>query len=684
MDLGKIIARFLTKLTLLSFLAVLPFVSVTQALYSDTETSEGNNFMATSLDLGYTSPTTNFQPDTLLPGESANRSATVANLGVLPFEFDQAAASFTGDPGLCNALQLEVRDTSNTLVYNNLLSLFTLPGVSPLSSGNSTDFSFKVILPAGSSPSLGNQSCSFNLVAKAWQVGGTYGSGFDDIELLSNTINTGSWSWVSGMKFNDLDGDGTKEEGENGLPDWTIYAGTLVENFNVNSNGTPAVSSVLETGQKYFVRVSGTFSAGDSITADAKYSVRAPNTVWTDSVQNYESYGPTLLDLQIDGSSPDWGAFNDDHVYWLTLIGAGAAKSFQIYDIYSPNNVGSLSVTIYRVVGETLTDTNGNYLLELNTITGPVVVAEQTQSGWSQTAPMPLGYYQETLPATLSGRDFGNLPTPNPEQPNSFQAIVLNEIMYNPVGDEGASMPNGEWVELYNNSDATIDVAGWKIKDLVNNTITVSTTNSDNNLNTADSGETSVPAHGWLVVYRNGSAYFNNSGDTLYLLNNLNVLMDSHAYRGGKAEGLTEARSPDGTGAWVDPLPTPGRKNTTSLSDLDPQVHIWQQDSHNARVGIFDSNNYSEAIAEIYYNHREAGMNESQQEQIIKTISTLGISDIYATDIYFGTTSTPASGITNYYPHTNIQNVYMKVTLKGTGGLPDRVLTTQLEGNWTP
>lgn len=193
MSLRKTLTRLLTKLTLLTLLALLPFVSVTQAFYSDTETSESNTFTAGSLDLGYTSPADNFAPDTLLPGDTANRSATVANLGILPFEYDQAYSYVSGSSDLCNALQLEVRNASNIVVYDNLLSLLTLVGSSPMPSGNSTTFSFKVTLPTNASSALRNTSCTFDLVARAWQEGGSYGNGFDDIEALSNTISAGDW-----------------------------------------------------------------------------------------------------------------------------------------------------------------------------------------------------------------------------------------------------------------------------------------------------------------------------------------------------------------------------------------------------------------------------------------------------------------------------------------------------------
>jgi hypothetical protein len=125
--------------------------------------------------------------------------------------------------------------------------------------------------------------------------------------------------------------------------------------------------------------------------------------------------------------------------------------------------------------------------------------------------------------------------------------------MYNPTVESGSN-PDGEWVELYNNSGSTVDLTGWYIKDLADHTMTIDAAHTNTGLVT-------ISASSWLVVYRNGSAILNNTGDTISLFDSSNNLIDSHTYVGGKATDLTEARIPDGTGAWVDPVATPGTAN---------------------------------------------------------------------------------------------------------------------------
>lgn len=170
----------------------------------------------------------------------------------------------------------------------------------------------------------------------------------------------------------------------------------------------------------------------------------------------------------------------------------------------------------------------------------------------------------------------------------SVPAIVLNEFLPNPdgfeygfdFGNNSSNMPKGEWVELYNNSDSDIDLTGWYLRD---------NTPGDGNKTPINfshvlSGSLIIPSHQWLVVYMN-KAIYNNTGDTVKLYDSNNILVDSYSF--GDNSGFCDmeptpgsendtipsgscsnvpdnksyARIPDGTGSWVDPIPTPGQAN---------------------------------------------------------------------------------------------------------------------------
>lgn len=212
---------------------------------------------------------------------------------------------------------------------------------------------------------------------------------------------------VSGVKYNDVDGDGARGE-EPGLPNWKIVAwtGKPLHAFDVNATNSEGVDVTLENGVQYLVKVSGTYDANDSITADAKYSYRSVSSVaWTDAVSNYESYGPTLLDLQVAGVTPEWGPYaGSDHTYWALVTGTGEPVNFRIYDLdpYS-NNSGALQVEIYRGY-LTMTDANGAYSFTLPQ--GTWNLAEQHQYPWQQTQPAENGYW--TVSESAIDRNFGN------------------------------------------------------------------------------------------------------------------------------------------------------------------------------------------------------------------------------------------------------------------------------------
>ena len=143
------------------------------------------------------------------------------------------------------------------------------------------------------------------------------------------------------------------------IEDWIAgeyYIGpTVIETVEVPANDADGVSSdvVLEIGKDYFLKAYGTAWAcnqsGCKIEFDAKYSISHSITDdWTDNVTKYESYGPTLLDLFVNGGSVDWGEYNSENTYQIPYVGTDNSLFVVIYDLvgsYS-NNAGSLFVEI--------------------------------------------------------------------------------------------------------------------------------------------------------------------------------------------------------------------------------------------------------------------------------------------------------------------------------------------------
>jgi hypothetical protein len=143
------------------------------------------------------------------------------------------------------------------------------------------------------------------------------------------------------------------------------------------------------------------------------------------------------------------------------------------------------------------------------------------------------------------------------------KAVVLNEILYNPKSTDPAPA-NKEFIELYNNSNVAIDVAGWQVSEISGSTeqkYTITTSTSGSYRAVPYSGSMIISAKGWMTLVLSDTTALNNTGDTVRLYDASNNKLDEHTYDGGKPAGFSEARMPDGVGAWVDPIPTPGSSN---------------------------------------------------------------------------------------------------------------------------
>ena len=128
-----------------------------------------------------------------------------------------------------------------------------------------------------------------------------------------------------------------------------------------------------------------------------------------------------------------------------------------------------------------------------------------------------------------------NTPTPSPTSTPFFNSVVINEVFYDPPGNDTGY----EWVELYNNSSTDIDISGWDLK------------LASGDYYTFPAG-TVIEAHTWIVVHNNsdgtntndefftGSSGFGNMSNTansVVLFNstahNINTIVDFIQYGAG-------------------------------------------------------------------------------------------------------------------------------------------------------
>jgi len=208
-----------------------------------------------------------------------------------------------------------------------------------------------------------------------------------------------------------------------------------------------------------------------------------------------------------------------------------------------------------------------------------------TLETWQTAFDEPTAGFSSVSQATIT------LTTPDAIGALAPLLVVLNEIY--PAILSTTTVPlEREWIELYNGTAAAVDVAGWRIDEFVGGDSTagsrphtiVSTctgVTTSNHMQPFGTADTLIPAGGFLVVEFCGSApYLSDGGDTVQLFNASAILLDAHTYP-ATANGKSHARIPDGA-AWVDPIPTPGNKNTATRADLEAEG--WDEQTIDATL----------------------------------------------------------------------------------------------------
>jgi hypothetical protein len=153
------------------------------------------------------------------------------------------------------------------------------------------------------------------------------------------------------LKFIDPEQDMQLSAYTNSIP---VLALPLLEEITVdakdNSQSNPVSSELeLDNGVEYLLMVTGIANAGGLLDFDAKYATNNDWATWGDLVPGYEVYGPSLLQLHVDGVSIDWGLYSPQHVYYYVITGDGTTIDFYIRDIYPDNNAGELTVYIMEM-----------------------------------------------------------------------------------------------------------------------------------------------------------------------------------------------------------------------------------------------------------------------------------------------------------------------------------------------
>lgn len=217
-------------------------------------------------------------------------------------------------------------------------------------------------------------------------------------------------------------------------------------------------------------------------------------------------------------------------------------------------------------------DVYGNIVKEYNNLTCEATYDKNCKTNWPNLDPATYlikgeifpdcndtdleNNFVEKLIAILKIEDFGI---------QDYSKIKINELFPDPQGYDNAAMPEGEWVELYNSGNETLDLENLGLKDNYGS-------NPDIFISDAKTiGGTIINPYSYLIVYMNGrSGFLNNDGFEKISLYKDDYLLDVVSYS-GSTEGLTWGKIDD---VWKLTLPTPFQENFYDETINESKIEI--------------------------------------------------------------------------------------------------------------
>jgi subtilisin-like proprotein convertase family protein/protocatechuate 3,4-dioxygenase beta subunit len=242
---------------------------------------------------------------------------------------------------------------------------------------------------------------------------------------------------IAGQKFNDLDGDGTRDTGEPGLAGWTMQ-------LDLGNNGTVDRTAVTDVNGNYVFdsvapgnhKVTEAAQSGWVLTTPAAPGSRVV-TVTSGTAIVGQDFGNFQL-VTVSGL-----AFNDLNGNGVQEGGESGLAGWTITLDESSNGTVERSVT---------TGADGAYAF---TGVGPgsYLVAEVVQSGWTKTLPTAAGYTVTTHSGqAAAGNAFGNVP-----QYGSIAGLKFNDLDGDGTRDAGEPGLAGWTMQLDLGNNGTVD-----------------------------------------------------------------------------------------------------------------------------------------------------------------------------------------------------------------------------------
>src|SRR3990172_8148610 len=268
-------------------------------------------------------------------------------------------------------------------------------------------------------------------------------------ESLGNDFGNFELGSIHGMKFEDHDGDGEKDDGDQGLVGWTINL----------SDGQSTETD--EDGNYWFMGLmAGTYTVTEVNQHRWKHTSHDPDAI--DIVSGSESLGN------------DFGNFE---------LGSIHGMKFEDHDgdgVKDDGDQGLVGWTINLSDGQSIeTDADGNYWF-MGLMAGTYTVTEVNQDGWKQTTDDPAPILIQSGSESL-GNDFGNF------ELGSIHGMKFEDHDGDGVKDDGDQGLVGWTINLSDGQSTETDEDGnYWFMGLMAGTYTVTEVNQDGWKQTTD------------------------------------------------------------------------------------------------------------------------------------------------------------------------------------------------------
>lgn len=191
-----------------------------------------------------------------------------------------------------------------------------------------------------------------------------------------------------------------------------------------------------------------------------------------------------------------------------------------------------LSITNGATSTLTWTSTNANFCLASGAWTGNQSLGSSTIVSPSATSTYTLscGGLGGTTTASVT---INVSPTTTPPVA-SLDHVVISEVYYDVDPTKGVESTN-EWIELYNDTDSSIDIGGWVVADTSDefDLVPLGTTIPANSFVVLTASTTTLGFWGSVPMVSLGNRLGNalgNTGDSIYLKNAASTTVDSMSY----------------------------------------------------------------------------------------------------------------------------------------------------------